>query len=203
MRFMKSSAPLLLPLLRSRLQGDIFARLFLDPQVERSISELAEEVGASSSQTLREVNRLVSAGLVSTTRRGHSRLIRVHTDNAVFGPLSELLAVTFGPVPVMESLLIPVKGIEEAFIYGSWAARYTERPGPVPDDIDVLVIGTTDRDLLYDLGTEAGKILRRDVNIRRMTREVWEQQENAAFRQTVEGRPTVPLVQTQKPQEAE
>lgn len=191
---MKTSAPLLLPLLRSETQGSIFARLFLAPDTERSISELAEEVGASPSQTLREVNRLEQAGLVTTYRRGHSRLIKVHTDNAVFGPLSELMAVTFGPVPVLQAALASVDGIEEAFIFGSWAARYAEQPGPVPGDIDVMVIGDADRDLLYDVGTTAGRTLRRDVNIRRMTRAVWDQPENAAFRQTVESRPTVPLI---------
>jgi DNA-binding Lrp family transcriptional regulator len=194
MRFMKSSAPRLLPLLRSRTQGDIFARLFLEPEHERSISELAEEVGASPSQVLREVNRLEEAGLVKTSRRGHSRLIKVHTDNPVYPPLSELLAVTFGAVPVLKSFLEEVEGIEEAFIFGSWAARYAERAGPVPDDIDVMVIGPADRDVLYDIGTEAGRTLHRDVNIRRMTREVWKQDENAPFRQTIEGRPTVPLI---------
>lgn len=191
---MKTSAPLLLPLLRSKTQGDLYARLFLEPERERSISEIAEEVGISASQALREVNRLEQAGLVSTTRRGHSRLIKVHTENSVFGPLAQLLAVTFGPVSVITALLEPLDGIEEAFIFGSWAARHAEQPGAIPGDIDVMVIGSADRDLLYDLGTAAGRTLHRDVNIRRMTREVWDQPENAAFRQTVESRPIVPII---------
>ena len=102
---MKMAAPMLLPLLRSRTQGNIFARLFLDPDNERSISELAEEVAASASSVLREVNRLEAAGLVTTTRRGHSRLIRVHQDNPVFAPMAALMAVTFGAVPVIKAAL--------------------------------------------------------------------------------------------------
>ena len=194
---MKVSSPVLLPLLRSKTQGDIFARLFLEPAQEPSISELAEQVGVSPSQTLREVNRLEDAGLVSTRRRGHSRLITVHTDNPVYAPLAELLAVTFGAVPVLERLFEPIDGIEEAFIFGSWAARYADQPGPVPGDIDVMVIGPVDRDLLYDLGTKAGRTLHREVNIRRMTRNVWDQSENAAFRTTVESRPIVRLIERQ------
>lgn len=194
MHFMKSPSPVLLPLLRSRAQGDIYARLFLELDRERSISELADQVGVSASQTMREVNRLEQAGLVTTHRRGHSRLITVDTDNPVFRPLAELLAVTFGAVPVLKALLEPVVGVEEAFIFGSWAARYAEQPGAVPGDIDVMVIGSADRDELYDLAARAGRTLHREVNIRRMTREVWNQAENSAFRQTIEGRPVVPLI---------
>jgi DNA-binding transcriptional ArsR family regulator len=192
---MKTSAPMLLPLLRSRTQGDLIAHLLLSPDREISISQLAEETGTSPAQAMREVNRLEEAGLVSTVRRGHSRLIKVNTDNPVFGPLSELMAVTFGAVPVLKALLEPVDGIEEAFIFGSWAARYTEHAGAIPADIDVMVIGPADRDALYDIGTEAGRTLHRDVNIRRMTRDVWEQEQNAPFRQTIEGRAIVPLIE--------
>ena len=129
---MKTWSPMLLPLLRSRTQGDLYARLFLDINAVYSISELAEAVGASPSQTLREVNRLEEAGLVTTARRGHSRLINVDTDNPVFEPLSALLAVTFGAVSVIADLLAEVEDIEQAFIYGSWAARHHERPGARP-----------------------------------------------------------------------
>lgn len=37
-----------------------------------------------------------------------------------------------------------------AFNYGSWAARYAQHSGPVPNDIDLLVIGEPDRHLLGD-----------------------------------------------------
>lgn len=193
---MKTSAPLLLPLLRTKTQGDLYARLFLDTDMVYSISELAAAVGASVSQTLREVNRLEEAGLVTTTRRGHSRLITVDTSNPVYEPLSALLAVTFGAVSVITDLLTGVDGIDEAFIFGSWAARYHERPGAVPGDVDVMVIGDTDRDVLYDLGVQAGRTLRREVNIRRFKRDVWDSESNGAFRRTVLGRPIVPLLGT-------
>lgn len=191
---MKTSSPLLLPLLRSSSQGDLMAALFLRPEAVRTISELAEQVGLSPSQAMREVNRLEAAGLVSTERRGQARFIHVDTSNAVYPHLSALLSVTFGVIPVLTEALQDVEGIEEAFIFGSWAARYRDQPGHVPGDIDVMVIGSADRDLLYDISTAAGRELQRDVNIRRMTREVWDSPENAAFRATIEGRPTVPLL---------
>lgn len=38
--------------------------------------------------------------------------------------------------------------MREVWIYGSWAARYAQQPGPVPGDSDVLVVGTADADEL-------------------------------------------------------
>ncbi len=57
--------------------------------------------------------------------------------------MADLLAVTFGPAAVLRAALAKIRGIERAFIYGSWAARYAQRSGPVPDDIDLLVMVTS------------------------------------------------------------
>jgi DNA-binding MarR family transcriptional regulator len=81
MRFMKAASPILLPLLRSRSQGDILATIMLDPDNERSLSEIAEATGVSVATVQREVARLEEAGLVTTTRRGNTRLVRAVTDS--------------------------------------------------------------------------------------------------------------------------
>lgn len=82
MRYMKTATPLLLPLLRSRSQGDIMAAILLDPERERSLSEISEETGVSVATVLREVARLEEGGLVTTHRRGNTRLVRVVTDSS-------------------------------------------------------------------------------------------------------------------------
>lgn len=47
-RFYKMASPMLLPLLRSRSQGDILAVIMLDAQRERSLGEIAQETGTST-----------------------------------------------------------------------------------------------------------------------------------------------------------
>jgi DNA-binding transcriptional ArsR family regulator len=193
MRYMQTASPTLLPLLRSRSQGHILAAIMLDPQHERSLTELADETGASVSTVLREVARLEQGGLVITTRRGNARIVRAVTDSIVYKPLADLLAVTFGPVAVLRAVLAPISGVERAFIYGSWAARYADRAGPVPHDIDLLVIGDPDRHLLTDAVIEAEGVLRREVNVRRITVDAWSQ-DRGSFKQTVLSRPVVDVI---------
>lgn len=191
---MKSSAPTLLPLLRSQAQADIIAWIVLHPDHEFSLAEIARAVNVSGPTVMREVDRLTEAGLVRERRRGNQRLVRAATDNAVYPPLAALMSVTFGPVPVLRELLTGVPGVREAWIYGSWAARNAQQPGPVPGDIDVLVVGTADPDALDDVAQAAQGRLGRDVNIRRVRPSAWDQAAADPFRTTVTSRPMVALV---------
>lgn len=63
--------------------------------------------------------------------------------------LRALLVKTIGPAAVLAHELSGVAGIETAFIFGSWAARYHGERGPAPHDIDLMVIGEPDLDTLY------------------------------------------------------
>jgi predicted nucleotidyltransferase len=89
---------------------------------------------------------------------------------------------------------IGVPGVVEAYIYGSWAARYTGEPGPVPNDVDVLVLGTAKEDDLYDIAREAESRLRREVNISAVTPRYWEAPDPAdSFLRHLKERPLVRL----------
>jgi hypothetical protein len=182
----------LLPILRSRVQGDVLALLYLHPDQEYSITELALRVGASVKAVQQEVDRLVRSGFLTDRRLGTSRLVRSVSDSLLSGPLTDLLAVTYGPLPVLTRRLADVRGVEQAFIYGSWAARYTGQPGPIPEDVDVLVVGDADPDELDEAARAAEGALRRQVNIRRVRPRAWRSGQDP-FLATVRSRPMVEL----------
>jgi hypothetical protein len=190
---MKASPPMLLPLLRSSFQGELLAWLFLHPEGEFSLVELARRFEVSAATATREADRFVAAGLLAERRQGNLRLLRARTDSVVAGPLAELLAVTYGPTAVLGPLLAEIRQVEEAYVYGSWAARYRGRPGEVPRDVDVLVIGDADEDDLYEVSRNAEHVLGREVNIRRVSRTLWQNPEGDAFLSAVLSRPLVPL----------
>lgn len=170
---MRTSPPALAPLLRSQVQGDLLALLYLHPEREYSVSEAAAEIGATVKAVQYEVSRLVPADLVRDRRRGRLRLIRAAADTVLARPLTDLLAVTYGPRYVLSDLLTDLTGIDEAYIYGSWAARYAGEAGSIPADVDVLVIGTASLDDLDEVALAAGRRLGRPVNIRRIRPDTW------------------------------
>jgi hypothetical protein len=184
----------LLPLLRSQVQGDLLALLYLHPEQEYSLTEAATLIGASVKAVHSEASRLVAGGFIRDSRRGNVRLLRAATGTPVSGPLTDLLAVTYGPLPVLTDLLAPQTGVSAAFIYGSWAARYRGEPGPLPADVDVLVVGTADRDELDDIARAAQERLGRPVNIRRISPAAWTEPDSGnAFLTSVRQRPLIQL----------
>lgn len=153
-----------MPLLRSRLQAELLTLVLLTPGREWSLTELAERAGGSVSSAQREMARAEDAGVIASRRLGSTRLVRA-ADSPLTGPLTELLLRSFGPRQVVAEELAGLAGIEEAYLFGSWAARYSGQPGRAPDDIDVLVIGDADRDELDEAAQRAGSRLAREVNV--------------------------------------
>ncbi len=188
---MKQSTPTLLPLLRTRAQGDILAWIFLHPDDSYSVAEIARAVGTSEPTVLREVDRLAAADLIVEVRRGRARLIRPNVANPATRPLAELLAVTYGPIPVVREELDDIAGIDSAWIYGSWAERYSGMPGRSPGDVDVLVVGTADEDELWAAAERATRRVGREVTIQRVRPERWAGDHESGFLQTVRSRPMV------------
>lgn len=190
---MKAGPPILLPLLRSPSQGEMLACLFLHPDTEFSQTDLAARCGVSQATVSREADRFVAARLISERRHGNLRLLRANTGTPVAGPLAELLALTYGPTAVLGELLAPVDGATEAYVYGSWAARYRGQPGDISRDVDVLVVGDADEEELYDIARNAERILGREVNIRRVSSELWHAPGDDPFLLAVRERPIVRL----------
>lgn len=171
---MRTAAPALLPVFRSRLQGVLLATLLGQPDREWTLEELAQ-VGGQPYQTVSgEVRRLQAGGLVTTRTIGRSKLVRADRDSPYFAPLAQLALMSFGPPLVVAEELAGLDGVQEAFIFGSWAARYDGQPGPAPNDVDVLLIGTPDRDQVDDAARRAQSRLGREVNVTLRTRQRWE-----------------------------
>ncbi|MFI6324554.1 ArsR/SmtB family transcription factor [Nonomuraea sp. NPDC050556] len=189
---MRATPPLLLPLIRSNTVGELLAWLYLHPDDEYSTTDLAARVGASQSTVSREADRLSDAGLTRERRHGNLRLIRADTSTIVAKPLTDLLAVTYGPAAVLPPLLEGIAGIEAAYIYGSWAARYANTAGAQPKDVDVIVVGTADEDALYDAARTAEQTLGREVNISRIPAASWAESSDP-FVTSLRGKPLYPL----------
>jgi DNA-binding transcriptional ArsR family regulator len=192
---MRSVPPALLPILRSQVAGGLLALLYLHPEDEYSLTEAASAIGASLNAVHYEADKLSEGGLITTRKRGNLRLIRAVTDSPLARPLTDLLAVTYGPLPVLTDLITGVGGVAEAYIYGSWAARYHGEPGPAPVDVDVLVVGSADPDDLDEIADKARATLRRPVNIRRIRPETWNASDPSdPFIRSVKSRPLVTIV---------
>ena len=151
---MTRKASVLAPVLRSETQARLLAAVLLQPDREASIADLARETGSDPGNLHSEVERLVQAGILADRRVGRTRLLRAG-DSALVGPLADLLLLGYGPKTAVEDALTDIPDIEQAFIGGSWAARYHGQAGAFPHDVDVIVVGKPNRDDVTEAVIEA------------------------------------------------
>lgn len=184
---MRSAAPALLPVFRSQLQADILAALLLNPDREYSLTELAQRFGAPLSTVHGEVKRLTEAGLLRRRNVGRSAMVQANPGNRLVGPLAELLFLSWGPLQVIADEFANLDGAERVLIFGSWAARYQQRPGPPPHDLDVLVVGRPTRESVYDAADRAQQRLAMPVNPVIRPAEAWRDTADPLIRQIRSG----------------
>jgi predicted nucleotidyltransferase len=161
----RTVAPALLPVFRSRLQGELLALILTNPNVEWTVDQLAERTGQPYQTVANEVRRLQAADLVVARPIGRSKLLRANSASPYFRPLAQLALMSFGPPLVIQEEFGALEGVQEIFIFGSWAARYAGESGPAPHDVDVLLVGAPDRDVAYDAARRAEQRLSREVNV--------------------------------------
>lgn len=188
----RTEAPKLLPLFRSEGQGRLLARVYLSPDRPQPVSALSRELGLDAGGVTREADRLERAGLVVSERVGRQRLLRPNPDSPYYRDLRGLLLTAFGPASVIGPALAAIAGVERAFIYGSWAARYHGETGPDPADIDVLVVGEPSRREVARAALALTETLGREVNPVIVTSERWDDAAGGFLRE-VQSRPLVEL----------
>jgi predicted nucleotidyltransferase len=116
---------------------------------------------------------LIEAGYITERREGRNRLVKANSEMVISESLTTLLALTYGPIPMIEDALKNINGIEKIFIYGSWAKRYTGVAGGVPRDIDLGIIGSVKTDDIYEQLTQIEETLMREVNFTIFSESDW------------------------------
>lgn len=161
------------PLFRSRGQAAVLREIFLRGDGV-SLSDIAASTGLSSSTVHHEVERLERAGLLRSVRHGRTRLVLPDERSPFAAELSALVIKALGPPAVIAGELERVLGVEEAFIYGSWARVAQGDQISLPRDIDLLVVGRVDHNDVYAACLRAEQVLRLDVNPVVISAEEWD-----------------------------
>jgi predicted nucleotidyltransferase len=179
----RTAAPALLPVFRSRLQGEVLALMLADPGVEWTIDDLALRTGEPYQTVGNEIRRLQDADLIVARSLGRAKLVRANEESPYFRPLAQLAVMSFGPPLVVGEEFAGLEGVVQVLIYGSWAARYAGESGPAPRDVDVLLVGAPDRDDSYEAARRAEERLGREVNVTIRNEQQWQSADDGFTRQ--------------------
>jgi len=171
---MRTPSPELLPLFRSRGQGRLLARVYLAPDKPASLAQLARELELDDGGITREADRLERAGLVRSERVGRSRVLHPNEESPYYEHLYRLLLAAFGPATLVGPAIAEIPGVDRAYLFGSWAARYVGEPGNDPRDVDLLVVGNPEWGAVWDAARTLTSMLGREVNATILTEARWE-----------------------------
>jgi predicted nucleotidyltransferase len=182
---------------RSANQLRLLAAIFLEPDVRRSISDWVRvsKVTYGIPQASRDIEAAETAGVVLTEAEGVSKLVRANVDSPFFEALQTLLIGSYGVPQLLQEALRPVTAQAElVLLFGSWASRLSGEEGPVPNDIDVLIVASeVDRAAVYGVLDDLEKRLPRAVQVVFRTPEEWSEGSNS-FIETVASRPVIRLL---------
>ena len=145
----------------SAVRREVLRTFFARPGIVRHVRELARELGWSATIVGQELDRLERTGILTSERIGRARRYRVDDQSPIAPEIRSLVQKTIGVEARIRDAIAGLTGIEEAFLYGSYA-RGDER---ATSDLDLFVIGPVDQEQLSERLADVERELGRDVNV--------------------------------------
>jgi predicted nucleotidyltransferase len=149
----------------SEVRKDLLRFFHVRSGASGHVRAIARQIGRDPGAVSRELRRLEEQGLIVAETVGRSRVYRVAPNSRAAREMRVVIQRTLGVESSLRQALADLPGIDEAFIFGSYAAG-SERAG---SDIDLLVIGSPSSDELRRRIGAVGRELRRDVNLIELT----------------------------------
>lgn len=145
---------------KSRLRRKILSLFYTNPTANLYLREIASTLKEDAGNLSKEFFRLEKEGIFISATRGNQKYLYLNKNYPLYRELKSIVFKTIGVEGALKERISKIKGIELAFIYGSFAANRES----AASDIDLLVVGSPDEDKLIQEIEALEKALRREIN---------------------------------------
>jgi predicted nucleotidyltransferase len=152
--------------LRSKARQRLLAYYFANPTARLHLRDLAERLNIDPSNLSKELGRLEREGLFRSDVSGRQKYFQLNREYPLFAEVRGIVSKTIGASSLIAQSLKKIEGIEEAYLYGSFASNQQDGAS----DIDVLVIGTPRDEVLAEAVRKIERQLGREVSYTILTR---------------------------------
>jgi len=152
--------------MRSKARQKLLAYYFTNPTTRHHLRDLAERLSVDPSNLSKELRRLEREGLFRSEVSGRQKYFQLNREYPLFSEVRSIIAKTILAVPLLAESLKKIEGIEEAYLYGSFARNQQD----AASDVDVLVIGNPKSDTLAETVQKLERQLGREINYTVLTR---------------------------------
>ena len=146
--------------LRSKARRQLLTYFFANPTARHHLRDLAKRLGIDPSNLSKELLRLEHEGLFRSEVNGRQKYFQLDREYPLFNEVRGIVAKTIGAVPLIARSLKDIRGIDEAYLYGSFARNQQD----AASDIDVLVVGTPQEETLAQAMRKLERQLGREIN---------------------------------------
>jgi len=151
---------------RSRARRKLLAYYFTNPAARLHLRDLAERLNIDPSNLSKELQRLEREGLFQSEVNGRQKYFQLNRKYPLFTEVRKIVEKTIGASFVIAESLKRIQGIEEAYLFGSFARGQQDST----IDIDVLVIGRPVGGAMAEAVRKLQRTLGREINYTVLTR---------------------------------
>lgn len=151
---------LLAQLLSSQVRAEIFRLLFNGNKSSIHLRDLQRKSQLSIGTIQKEIGHLKSLDLVIPERDGNRLYYTANSDHPLYKEICGLVEKTSGVTEKLKEVLSSIKGIECAFIFGSYAKGEEKSHS----DIDLIIIGDVGQRALSSKFREITEQTEREIN---------------------------------------
>ncbi len=157
---MAKSSPILKSLFSSDTRIKVLSHFFLHPGESYYLRQLEKLLKIPGGQLRRELLNLEDIQLLISFKEGNQKRYSINKDFSLYDELKNIFLKTTSAGDIIRESLSRLKGIELAFIYGSFA-KGGEHPG---SDIDIMIVGRVSDKEISRIISNVEKRLKRMVN---------------------------------------
>lgn len=141
-------------------KGNILNLFFINPEKEYYLREIAKILNKEPAAYQRQLDSLVKQGILQDERKGNMRFFKLNKNYILLPEIKSIISKTLGLENKFKTLVSKLNGLEHAFLFGS-IAKSTEN---INSDIDLLLIGKIDQNILINEVSEIEREINREVN---------------------------------------
>lgn len=158
-------------LTKSKVREKILQLFFSDPEKKYYLRELERILDISVGNIRRELLSLEKSGLFKREKMGKQVYYSLNKESALFEDFKNIIFKTIGVEGTLRQELKKINGIKRAFIFGSFAKNKEDSSS----DIDLMIIGDVDEDLLVSKISKLENQFRREINYHLIDEQEWKE----------------------------
>lgn len=144
-------------LISSKTRIKLLLKFFLNSNMTAYLRSLETEFGDSTNGIRQELNRLESAGMLTSFSNGNKKMFQANKTHPLFKEIHNIVLKTIGLDHIIENVIERLGMVEKVYLVGEFAK------GLDSNIIDLIFIGDVDKAYLINLSEKAENLVDRKI----------------------------------------